>query len=189
MPDILNECLYELKWLLKMQMKDGSVCHKLTSMRHANFVMPSEDKRQFILFPPSSMAAADFAAVMALASRVYAVYEADFSRTALEAARRAWTWLEDHPGFIGFENPEGCNTGGYEDTDDRDERLWAAAELYRATADETYLEEAERLYAVLEQEGKDMVSMGWGNVTGFAGWCMLEESLCRGGERYGTEGR
>ena len=89
------------------------------------------------------MAAADFAAVMALASRVYAVYEADFSRTALEAARRAWTWLEDHPGFIGFENPEGCNTGGYEDTDDRDERLWAAAELYRATADETYLEEAE----------------------------------------------
>lgn len=135
MPDILNECLYELKWLLKMQMKDGSVCHKLTSMRHANFVMPSEDKRQFILFPPSSMAAADFAAVMALASRVYAVYEADFSRTALEAARRAWTWLEDHPGFIGFENPEGCNTGGYEDTDDRD------------------------------------------------------ESLCRGGERYGTEGR
>ena len=189
MPDILNECLYELKWLLKMQMKDGSVCHKLTSMRHANFVMPSEDKRQFILFPPSSMAAADFAAVMALASRVYAVYEADFSRTALEAARRAWTWLEDHPGFIGFENPEGCNTGGYEDTDDRDERLWAAAELYRATADETYLEEAERLYAVLEQEGKDMVSMGWGNVTGFAGWCMLEESLCRGGERHGTEGR
>lgn len=135
MPDILNECLYELKWLLKMQMKDGSVCHKLTSMRHANFVMPSEDKRQFILFPPSSMAAADFAAVMALASRIYAVYEADFSRTALEAARRAWTWLEDHPGFIGFENPEGCNTGGYEDTDDRD------------------------------------------------------ESLCRGGERYGTEGR
>ena len=41
MPDVLSECLYELRWLLKMQMEDGSVCHKLTSMRHANFVMPS----------------------------------------------------------------------------------------------------------------------------------------------------
>lgn len=59
MPDVLSECLYELRWLLKMQMEDGSVCHKLTSMRHANFVMPCEDKRQMILFPASTMAAAE----------------------------------------------------------------------------------------------------------------------------------
>ena len=80
MPDVLSECLYELRWLLKMQMEDGSVCHKLTSMRHANFVMPCEDKRQMILFPASTMAAADFAAVMALASRVYMAWELRLQR-------------------------------------------------------------------------------------------------------------
>ncbi len=180
-PDILNECLYELKWLLKMQLQDGSVCHKLTSMRHANFVMPARDERQFILFPASSMATADFAAVMALASRIYTEYDADFSRTALSAAKRAWSWLESHPEFTGFVNPEECNTGDYADTDDRDERLWAAAEMYRAVKDDIYLEEAERFYAELERERTDVVSMGWGNVSGFAGWCMLEESLCRTG--------
>lgn len=180
-PDILNECLYELKWLLKMQMKDGSVCHKLTSMRHANFVMPDRDKRQLILFPPSSVATADFAAVTALASRVYAGYDAEFSRTALRAAKRAWRWLESRPEFTGFANPEGCNTGEYADTDDRDERLWAAAEMYRAVKEDKYLEEAERLYAELEHEGADMVSMGWENVSGFAGWSLLEEWLRRCG--------
>lgn len=150
-------------------------------MRHANFVMPARDERQFILFPASSMATADFAAVMALASRIYTEYDADFSRTALSAAKRAWSWLESHPEFTGFVNPEECNTGDYADTDDRDERLWAAAEMYRAVKDDIYLEEAERFYAELERERTDVVSMGWGNVSGFAGWCMLEESLCRTG--------
>ena len=119
MPDVLSECLYELRWLLKMQMEDGSVCHKLTSMRHANFVMPCEDKRQMILFPASTMAAADFAAVMALASRVYRTWEPAFAAEAEDAAVCAWDWLMQHPQFIGFENPAGCNTGGYEDT-----RIW-----------------------------------------------------------------
>lgn len=177
MPDILNECLYELKWLLKMQMEDGSVCHKLTSMRHANFVMPSEDHRRFILFPASSMAAADFTAVMALASRVYSRFDEAFSRVALEAAERSWNWLENHPEFTGFQNPEGCNTGEYADTDDRDERLWAAAEMYRTLQKVRYLEKAEQLFGVLEAEGKDMVSMGWGDVSGFAGWSLLEDLL------------
>lgn len=176
-PDLLNECLYELKWLLNMQLQDGSVCHKLTSMRHANFVMPARDKRQLLLFPPSSLATADFAAVMALASRIYAEYDADFSCTALNAAKRAWNWLEKHPEFIGFTNPEGCNTGDYADTDDRDERLWAAAELYRTVKEDACLREAERLYAELEAEGTDTVSVGWKNVSGFAGWCLLEEIL------------
>lgn len=189
-PDLLNECLYELKWLFQMQLPDGSVCHKLTSMRHANFVMPARDKRQMLLFPPSSMATADFAAVMALASRIYAEYDAEFSCTALHAAKRAWNWLESHPEFSGFANPEGCNTGDYADMDDRDERLWAAVELYRTVKEDACLREAERLYAELEEEGADTVSMGWSNVSGFAGWCLLEEILSsNGGNREQNSGK
>lgn len=169
MPDVLSECLYELRWLLKMQMEDGSVCHKLTSMRHANFVMPCEDKRQMILFPASTMAAADFAAVMALASRVYMVWEPAFAAEAEAAAVRAWDWLMQHPQFIGFENPAGCNTGGYEDTSDLDERLWAAAELYVTTGDTAYLDKLEDYLKTNENP----TDMGWVDVSGLAGLSCL----------------
>ena len=96
-----------------------------------------------ILFPASTMAAADFAAVMALASRVYRTWEPTFAAEAEDAAVRAWDWLMQHPQFIGFENPAGCNTGGYEDTSDLDERLWAAAELYVTTGNAAYLDKLE----------------------------------------------
>lgn len=169
MPDVLSECLYELRWLLKMQMEDGSVCHKLTSMRHANFVMPCEDKRQMILFPASTMAAADFAAVMALASRVYRTWEPAFAAEAEDAAVRAWDWLMQHPQFIGFENPAGCNTGGYEDTSDLDERLWAAAELYVTTGNAAYLDKLEDYLKTNENP----TDMGWVDVSGLAGLSCL----------------
>lgn len=170
MPDILSECLYELRWLLKVQMADGSVSHKLTSMRHANFVMPERDKRQMILFPASTMATADFAAVMALAARIYEPYAPDFCKMALNAAKEADRWLKVHTDFIGFENPEGCNTGGYEDTCDIDERLWAAAELYAATGEAVYLKEAEALF----EKVSDKTALGWTDVAGLAGWAFLD---------------
>lgn len=171
--DILNECLYELKWMLKMQMEDGSVCHKLTSMRHANFVMPCKDKRQLILFPASTMATGAFVAIMAKASRVYADIDQEFSKEAFSAAKKAWAWLEEHPEFIGFKNPEGCNTGEYEDNDDKDERLWALTELYLCTGEETYIERAK----VLFEEVKEKTALGWSDVGGFAGWALLEEEI------------
>ena len=173
-PDVLNECLYELNWLFKMQREDGSVCHKLTSMRHANFVMPYEDKRQMILFPASTMATADFAAVMTLAVGVYKEYDPVFAKKAMQAAKRAWNWLEEHQYFIGFKNPAKCNTGEYDDIDDRDERMWAAAELYRCTGEKKYLEAVE----MLSDEKIDLTAMGWADVGGFAGWAILAERIC-----------
>ncbi len=175
MPDILNECLYELRWLMKMQMEDGSVFHKLTSMRHANFVMPCKDKRQMVLFPVSTMAVADFAAIMALASRVYAAFDADFSQKALSAAIKSWSWLESHPEFIGFQNPVGCNTGDYSDCNDLDERLWAAVELYKCTGELCYLEKAQELFTKVS----DVTAMGWSEVAGFAGWALFEANTCK----------
>lgn len=38
--DVLNECRYELEWLLKMQRSDGAVYHKVTKKQFAPFIMP-----------------------------------------------------------------------------------------------------------------------------------------------------
>lgn len=187
-PDILNECLYELNWLLKMQAPDGGVYHKLTSFCHADFVMPEDDHLQFLIFPVSSMSTADFAAVMALASRVYARLKPDFSAKALEAARKAWDWLEKNP-YTGFANPEGSNTGVYDDDCDLDERLWASAELLRTDCANT---EACEQYRRRLMEYTDMVTaktdFGWTDVSGFASLSLLFDPKHCGGsqleERY-----
>ncbi len=140
MPDILSECKYELLWLLKMQRADGAVYHKVTTQRHAPFVMPEDDKEQLYIFPVSSMAAADFTAVCALASGIYKQFDPDFSEKLLSAAERSCKYITDNPGFVGFYNPEGCNTGSYGQRNDDSNRFWAYAEMYGATGNVKYHE-------------------------------------------------
>jgi len=175
-PDILNECLYELKWLLQMQNEEGGVYHKQCTLLHADFVMPCDDTNQMYLYPVSSMAVGDFTAVMALASRIYQPYDADFSKQALEAALRSYEWLQTHPEFIGFYNPPETNTGEYDDISDLDERMWAAAELYRCTGEAKYLEEAKAIFDNLTVT----TEYGWADISGFAAWALLENELITG---------
>jgi endoglucanase len=68
---------------------------------------------------------------------VYVPYDKDFAARCLSAARKAWTWIELHPN-VAFRNPPGIQTGEYGDKDCSDERLWAAAELWRATGEHAY---------------------------------------------------
>lgn len=180
MPDILNECMYELKWLLKMQADDGGVYHKLTSFSHADFVMPEDDHLQFLIFPVSSMAVADFAAIMALASRVYKPFDEEFSKTALTAARKSWKWLLENP-YIGFHNPEGSNTGEYDDENDIDERMWASAELLRTDFgnDDTYLTKLTE-YVLSDCNKTDF---GWTDVSGLTLLATLFDPEHRAGEK------
>lgn len=170
-PDVLSECRYELEWMLKMQEEEGGVYHKLTSQRHADFIMPQEDQAQFYLFPVSSMATADYAASMALASRVYREVDAEFADRLLAASKRAADWLEKHPEYIGFHNPEDCNTGEYDDDCDLDERLWAAAELLITTGERKYQEQL----TLLQKEQLTFTDFGWTDVSGFAALALLTD--------------
>ena len=176
MPDILSECLYELKWLLQMQNEEGGVYHKQCTLRHADFVMPCDDTDQMILYPVSSMAVGDFAAIMALASRIYEPYEPDFAKDALDAALRSYEWLQSHPEFIGFYNPKETNTGEYDDVSDIDERMWAATELYRCTGDAGYLTDAKINFDNLTVT----TEFGWADISGFAAWALFENELITG---------
>ncbi len=171
-PDILNECRYELDWMLQMQAEDGSVYHKQTTLRHAAFVMPCDDTNQMLLLPPSSMAVADFVGTMALASRIYRPFDSDFADRALAAAKKSYEWLEQNPEFL-FEHIKECGTGGYGDRSDIDERMWASMELYRSTGEETYLEKARSFF----DEHPNPIQFGWADISGFAGWALLEDEL------------
>ncbi len=142
-PDILDEIRWNLDWMLSMQNEDGGVFHKQTSERFCDFVMPEKDGLvSFVIGTgrepyTSSCATADFAAVMATAARIYRPFDPAYAAKALDAARRAFAWAEKNPGVL-FTNPQGIGTGAYGDRSCADEILWAAAELWRTTRDETY---------------------------------------------------
>lgn len=174
-PDVLNECRYELEWMLKMQKEDGGVYHKLTSQFHVDFIMPEEDLDPFYAYEVSSMAVADFCAVMALCARVYKKYDAVFAEKLASAAKKAWGWLEKNPQIL-FKNPENTNTGEYDDDTDLDERLWAATEMFYLAESlqepaECYLNSAQ---SIMEQ-GIDMVDFGWTDVGGFTPMAVLAD--------------
>jgi endoglucanase len=142
-PDILNEVRWNLDWMLSMQDADGGVWQKQTSDKFCGFVMPEADTLVSYVIGTgkdpykSSCATADFAAVMAIAARVYRPFDAAYAERCLEAARKAWDWVDAHPDVV-FKNPAGVSTGEYGDADCGDERFWAAAELWRTTGSDAY---------------------------------------------------
>ncbi len=183
LPDILSEARYELEWLLQMQRGDGAFHHKLTKARFAPFIMPQEDRETEYLMPPSHCATGAACACLALASRVYRPWDEAFANHMLLSAVRAWKWLETHPDFAPFQNPEGVRTGQYGDRSDADERFWAACELFAATEEAKYREAAESLYAA----GQHLTAFGWADMGGLGALCCLFEIKEKAGETLYTQ--
>lgn len=174
-PDILQEIRWNLVWMLGMQDDDGGVWHKQTSERFCGFVMPGKDN--FVSYVigtaaapfKSSCATGDFAAVMAIAARVYKPFDAKFADTALKAAENAWAWLDRNPN-VTFRNPAPVATGGYGDGDCSDERLWAAAELARTTKRDTYRKYFLENYAGHRKAIRPIGPQSWPSVANLALW-------------------
>ena len=148
-PDVLDEARFELEWMLKMQAQDGGVYHKVSCATFPAYVMPTKETGELIVTPVSSTATADFCASMALASEFYKKYDADFAKKCMDAAEKSWAWLEKNPSFI-FTNPKDIVTGDYGDKSDKDERYWAAVQMYRATGEDKYISDVSKIYTGLD---------------------------------------
>jgi endoglucanase len=146
-PDLLNEVRYELEWMLKMQNPNtGVVYHKVTCENFPDLpILPEEEKEKLVVCAPSITATADFAAVMAMATGFYMDYDELFAKRCVRASIKAYDAMKGMfmPG--GFKNPKGIVTGEYSDTQDADERFWAAAELYKLTGEKCYHDDIQRL--------------------------------------------
>lgn len=144
MPDMLEEALYNIRWMLTMQDLDGGVYHKLTTPNFEKFIRPDQCKQQRYVVLKTTAATLDFAATMALAARVYAPFDPEFSAQAAEAAKKAFAWAQEHP-EIYYDQPAmnevfqpSITTGAYDDTKVTDEFNWAATELYLLTHEQTF---------------------------------------------------
>ena len=174
-PDILDEIKWNLDWMLTMQDADGGVWPKQTSEQFAKFVSPDADPLISYVIGTgsdpfkSSCATADFAAVMAIAGRVYRPFDGAYAGRTLDAARRAWNWTAAHPAVV-FRNPADVATGAYGDTACGDERLWAAAELWRSTREPRYHEYFLAHYAEFTDTLRAVAPPSWRSVAPLALW-------------------
>lgn len=173
-PDVLDEARYELEWLLKMQRKDGGVYHKVTCHNFPGEVMPQDETDELIVMPVSTTATGDFAAVMAMASRIYEKTDKAFADKCLKASKKAAEYIDKTPTDTkGYRNPSDVTTGEYEDTCDTDERFWAYAELFKTTGDKAYET------AMLKELPKNGYSLGWQGVAGYGAYAYLSAKQAR----------
>ena len=141
--------------------------------------MPEDDRlRSYVIGTgsepfKSSCATADFAAVMAIAARVFQPFDRVYAQTAARAAESAWVWLDKNPNVI-YRNPANVGTGGYGDRSCGDEHLWAAAELWRTTHKPAY----QKYFLAHFNEFMPAISAtrppSWGSVAALALWTYVQ---------------
>ncbi len=173
--DILAEVRFELEWMLKMQREDGGVFHKVSCYHFCGFINPQDEKDELVISPVSSTATADFAGCLAFASGFYKESDPAFAKTLLDAALKAWNYLESHDEEL-FKNPPEITTGGYGDWSSADERYFACAALFLQTGDNAYVQKAMQLrQSILDRPdnpefpwmNKWFEGFGWGMVAGY----------------------
>lgn len=177
-PDLLDEIMYNLQWMLTMQdPDDGGVYHKLTTDSFEGFITPADCKKPRMVVQKSVTAALDFAATMAQASRIFANYSADypgFSDKALKAAEAAYSWAEANPdAFYRQEKLDPpVSTGAYGDMRADDEMFWAATELYLATGKDKYREKA------VATAPDQFITPTWGQTSGLGvmAWLLPDDA-------------
>ncbi|MCC2977902.1 glycoside hydrolase family 9 protein [Sphingomonas sp. PL-96] len=160
--DLLDEARVEVEFLLSMQVPQdaqlavattagggkaagdfrtiaagGLVHSKVADTRWTGLpTRPADDRMPRALYPPTTAATLNLAAVAAQAARIWRKSDPAFAARALLAARRAWAAAERYPAL--FASSDFAGSGGYGDEALDDERFWAAAELYATTGERPF---------------------------------------------------
>jgi endoglucanase len=174
-PDILNETLYNLRWMFTMQDPfDGGVYHKCSNVEAGDKIKSRQTETPETV-QKSTAAALDFAAVMAQAGRIFRhmrIQLPGLADSCLRASANAWFWALKHPD-VEYEQGSmdkkfkrvaviNVNDGQLED-----EWMWAATEMFVTSKNRIYFD-------VIEQNIDDSVSLpSMNNVRMLAYYSML----------------
>lgn len=149
-PDLLDEVKVGLDWMLAMQREDGAIYRKLSGKNWPGTILPNEDKQPRFVYGISTSETAKFAAAMAMAARIYAPVDAKLAENYLKAAQKSWQFLQKEPSMkVDWVDGDDSGSGKYLYTEgdydpdgalktDKDDRLWAAAELFITTSDPAF---------------------------------------------------
>ncbi len=104
-------------------------------------LIPADANEPRYLYPPSTAATLNLAAIGAQCARLWRDIDQDFADQCLSAAERAYEAAKRHPDLFAHNLFDGG--GAYGDVFVGDEFFWAATELFLTTGDESYAVEAQ----------------------------------------------
>ena len=173
--DLLQEVKYETDWMLKMQDPlTGGVYHKVTCKAFPGTVLPQDETEELVVSPLSKVASIDFAASMALASRIYTENgDGAYGQICLDAAQKAWSYYLQNKTVRGFQNPSDITTGEYADGSSAQEYFWAAAELYKTTGNSEYKTHMAEALAETKEASENLGGLGWMDVAAYGAYAAL----------------
>jgi endoglucanase len=154
-PDILNEVLYNLRWMLTMQdPRDGGVYNKCSNAAFDGMIMPALAVEPRYVVEKGTAATLNLAGVSAEAARIFSSYKKELpglSDSCQLAAEKAWKWCLAHPDIAYDQDAMNLlydpkiSTGGYGEKEFSDEWFWAASELFLLTNEQNYKDTVLRL--------------------------------------------
>ncbi len=161
-PDMVDELEWGMNWLLDMQdISDGGVYSRLVPLRWDDS-LPHEVNSRRYFFEKTTHATAAFAAAASIHSRLLRDISAEKSAAIIQAAERAWSYTYSQPNWPAegdrYRNAKGVHAGEYPDKSSIDNRMWAAAELYRTTGRKDYYDAFIELYKQLDIDPTAYVS-------------------------------
>ena len=161
-PDILDEAMWGIAWLKRMQNADGSV---LSLVGLASASPPSAATGKSYYGPANTIATITAAKAFALGAIVfYERGEKTYASELYTAATKAWTWANAHPDSLFHNNSSTNGSSGLGAGDQEDETDYtrlghfmnAALYLYAYTGQADYL-------SVFESQYEDLPLFAWTN--------------------------
>jgi endoglucanase len=146
-PALIEECRWQLDWLLRMQVPPdqplgGMAFHRVHGSEWSPLPgLPHEDPTIRVLHRPSTAATLHLAAVAAKAARLLSTTDAGYADRLLTAARTALHAAQTYPELIAPDD-EGCFGGGpYGGSELAGDFYWGASELWLTTGEDRFRSE------------------------------------------------
>lgn len=138
-PDVLDEVKYELDWLLKMQLPDGSVLTKIGTANNDCASPPSSDAAARYYGPAQASSTRSFAGVTAHAALVFETIPSllPYANTLRQVAELAFDWANANPSVSNYDNAGFSSTNPEKDGYGQDSSMLAAAAYLFALTGET----------------------------------------------------
>lgn len=139
-PDILDEVKWELDWLLKMQLVDGSALMKVSVTNFQVASPPSSDATARYYGAAQSSATRTICSIFAHAAIVYkAIGMNTYANLLQTRSELAWTWLQNNPGYSSYSNAGFSSSNPEVSNYDQDATSFTAAVyLFALTNQATY---------------------------------------------------
>jgi len=166
-PDVLDEARWGLLWVLSMQEPGGAFRHREAVMGWGTDMPADEDFSVRWIAGVSTSATAKAVSALALASRVYAPFDAKLAHRCEQAARAGWAFLLEHPEHIRADG-KGSHQPLWDDEPEHNDvgaRFIAAVEMWRTFRDKNALASVLELMRKSETQPAEILKGAWANLS------------------------